>query len=434
MMTQAFYSGISGIKTNSTGIDVITDNLANISTTGFRGYDLEFTSLFEEKIASIGKNAIDSSVGVGSRVQATSMMQKNGSLLLADRSTDLAINGEGWFGVQGQNEPIYTRDGTFSFDANDDLVTLEGLHVLGTLAGNISADNVLTSQVEETKLGAVNAQEKLRFPNTLTFPVVPTTEASFIGNVGVNSETITMGASVIDSQSNRNELRLEFTKNPVQTPPGTQWSVTATTQSLDTIPVYDETTGALISVARAVYDTQTGSVAFDETGALISSTLTSIDNNGTPVNISLGSGYTGVVSFDTPIVSASSSANGTIAGDLIGYTINQNAEVIAAFSNGEQSSVGKVAVFHFQNDQGLERLSGTRFQESSNSGRPLLYQDANGDNYNGSTVMNYKLETSNYEMSAGLTQLIILQRAFDANSKSITTADQMIQKALNMHK
>jgi flagellar hook protein FlgE len=419
MMTQAFYSGISGIRTNSTGIDVITDNLANISTTGFRGYDLEFTSLFEEKIASIGKNALDSSVGVGSRVQATSMMQKNGSLLLADRSTDLAIDGEGWFGIQGTYEPIYTRDGTFSFDANDDLVSLEGFHVLGTMAGNISANGILTAKVDETKLGNVSAQEKLRFPSSLTYPVQPTTEAAFIGNVGVNTEAITMGATVIDAQSNRNQLRLEFTKNPVQTPPGTQWSVTATTQSLD---------------GTTVYDTRTGSLAFDEAGALVSNTLTNINNNGTQISIDLGSGYTGVVSFDTPTVSSSSSANGTIAGELVGYTINQNADVIATFTNGEQSSVGKVAIFHFQNDQGLERLNGTRFQESSNSGRPIFYTDANGNNINGSKVMNYKLESSNYEMSMGLTELIILQRAFDANSKSITTADQMIQKALNMHK
>jgi flagellar hook protein FlgE len=287
------------------------------------------------------------------------------------------------------------------------------------MAGNISANGILTAKVDETKLGNVSAQEKLRFPSSLTYPVQPTTEAAFIGNVGVNTEAITMGATVIDAQSNRNQLRLEFTKNPVQTPPGTQWSVTATTQSLD---------------GTTVYDTRTGSLAFDEAGALVSNTLTNINNNGTQISIDLGSGYTGVVSFDTPTVSSSSSANGTIAGELVGYTINQNADVIATFTNGEQSSVGKVAIFHIQNDQGLERLNGTRFQESSNSGRPIFYTDANGNNINGSKVMNYKLESSNYEMSMGLTELIILQRAFDANSKSITTADQMIQKALNMHK
>ncbi|MDD2906190.1 MAG: flagellar hook-basal body complex protein [Sulfurimonas sp.] len=419
MMTQAFYSGISGIRTNSTGIDVVTDNIANISTTGYRGYDLEFTSLFEEKIASIGKKALDSSVGVGSRVQTTSMMQKTGSLLLTDRSTDLAINGEGWFAIQGLNEPVYTRDGTFSFDANDDLVSLEGYHVLGTMGNNISADNVLTAKIDTLQLAGVNAQEKLRFPSTLTYPTEPSTEAKFFANVGVNPQVQTVGANVIDPQGNRNNLRLEFTKDPTQTLPGSQWNVTATTQSLD---------------GTTIYDTQTGRVIFDDAGALVSHTLSSIDNNGAPVRINLGSGYDGVVSIDVPLLSGSSSADGIVKGDLMGYAINQNAEVIATFTNGQQSSVGKVAVFHFQNDQGLERLSGTHFQESSNSGRPILYTDAAGNNINGSTVMNFKLESSNYEMSQGLTELIILQRAFDANSKSITTADQMIQKALQMHR
>lgn len=416
-MTQAFYSGISGIKTNSTGIDVVSDNIANISTTGFRGYDLEFTSLFEKNIASIGKNALDNTVGVGSRVQATSMMQSTGVLSLTDRSTDLAINGEGWFAIQGAGKPVYTRDGTFSFDANDDLVSLEGYHVLGTMGNNISADNVLTSRIDTLQLGSVNAQEKLRFPSTLSYPTEPSTEASFFANIGVGTEPQTVSANVIDPQGNRNNLRLEFTKDAVQSPPGSQWSVTATTQTLD---------------GTTIYDTQTGSLVFDPAGALVSTTLSSINNNGAPVSMNLGSGYTGIVSIDVPLLSGSSTANGVMGGELMGYAINQNAEVIATFTNGMQSSVGKIAVFHFQNDQGLERLNGTHFQESANSGRPIFYTDADGNNINGTQVMNYKLEGSNYEMSQGLTQLIILQRAFDANSKSITTADQMIQKALQM--
>ncbi|DAB30235.1 MAG TPA: flagellar basal body rod protein [Sulfurimonas sp. UBA12504] len=419
MMTQAFYSGISGVRTNSTGIDVVTDNIANISTTGYRGYNLEFTSLFEEKIASIGKNALDSSVGVGSRVQAISMTQKTGSLLLTDRSTDLAISGEGWFAIQGVNEPIYTRDGTFSFDANDDLVSLEGYHVLGTMGKNISTDNILTAKIDEVKLANVTAQEKLRFPRTLTYPAEATTEAKFFANVGVNPEVQIVGASVIDPLGNRNNLRLEFTKDPIQTLPGSQWNVTATTQTLD---------------GATIYDTQTGRVVFDEAGALVSQTLSTIDNNGAPISINLGSGYDGIVSIDVPLLSGSSSADGIIRGDLMGYSINKNAEVIATFSNGQQSSVGKVALFHFQNDQGLERLNGTHFQESSNSGRPIFYTDTDGNNINGTQVINFKLESSNYEMSQGLTELILLQRAFDANSKSITTADQMIKKALEMHR
>ena len=121
-----------------------------------------------------------------------------------------------------------------------------------------------------------------------------------------------------------------------------------------------------------------------------------------------------------------------ILGFLVGYAINRNAEVIATFSNGLQSSVGKVAVYHFQNDQGLLRESGARFSVSNNSGEPLFFKDADGNNILGTNITNYQLENSNVRMEVALTELIILQRTYDSNSKSITTADEMMQKALNM--
>lgn len=417
-MTQAFYTGISGIKNNATGIDIISNNLANISTVGFRGYNTEFSSMFEDAMAT--STGLGDTIGAGVQVQTSSMVLDQGSLALSDRSTDLAILGNGWFGVQGENKPVYTRDGTFSFDANDDLVTTDGFHVLGTMGGNISANDVLTKKLDEVKLGTVATQEKLRFPKSLTYPAEPTTNAKFLANLGTGQagfETITVGASVVDAQSNKNHLRLEFTKDAVQTPPGSQWSVTATTQTLD---------------GQTIYDTQTGKVEFDAAGALVSSTLSSIDNNGTAVNINLGNGYDGIVSIDIPVVSGSSIADGTIGGDLMGYSINKNAEVIATFTNGMQSSVGKIAIYHFSNEQGLERISGTRFEESNNSGSARFFVDANGENTIGAEIVNFRLEGSNVQMSSGLTELIILQRSYDANSKSIKTADEMMQKALNM--
>ena len=416
-MIQAFYTGISGLKTYSAGIDVVSDNLANINTVGYRGYNAEFASMFENSLASANAGIIDSSIGIGTQLKTTAMIQTNGSLLLSDKSTDMAIDGDGWFGVQGDGNPIYTRDGSFTFDANDDLVTIDGLHVLGTMGNNISDDDVLTGTLSEITLGDVNAQEKLRFPKSLTYPPEATTTAKFLANIGVDPEVRTVGASVVDSQSNKNHLRLEFTKDPIQNPPGSQWSIVATTQSLD---------------GTTVYDTQTGSVEFDAAGALVSHTMTTIDNNGTQVSIDLGSGYDGIVSINIPVVPGSSIANGTIGGELQGYAINENAEVIATFTNGMQSSVGKIALFHFQNDQGLERLNGSRFQESSNSGSPIFFTDENGQNIIGAEVVNFKLEGSNYGMTGGLTELIIYQRAYDANSKSISTADEMMQKALNM--
>ena len=415
MMTQAFYTGISGLKTSSSAIDVTANNIANVSTVGFRGYMAEYSTLFEDSVAT--GTISPSTIGSGTQLQTTSMNKTQGSLALSDRSTDVAIEGNGWFGVSGNDEKFFTRNGGFTFDANSDLVTDEGYYVLGTLAGNISDNNVLTKKVDVTELGNVAKQEKLRFPKTLTYPPEPSTKAKFLANLGVGNEPITAGASVIDPQNNRNHLRLEFVKNPVQTPPGSQYSVTATTQSLD---------------GTVIYDTQKGSISFDDAGALVSSTLTTIDNNGTPVTIDLGSGYNGITSIDIPVVSGSSISDGTIGGDLAGYAVNRNAEVIATFTNGEQSSVGKIAVYHFSNEQGLDRVNGTHFKESTNSGIASFYQDANGKPINGAEVVNFRLESSNVELSSGLTQLIILQRSYDANSKSISTADQMMQKALQM--
>ena len=320
MMTQAFYTGISGLRNNATGIDVISNNLANINTTGFRGYTTEFSSLFESALSTTTN--FGDSVGVGVQVQASSMVRDQGSFALSDRSTDIAIEGDGWFGVQGTGEPIFTRDGSFTFDAKDDLVTSDGYHVLGTMGKNISKGDVLTAKIEEIKLGNVETQEKLRFPKSLTYPAEPTSNAKFLANLGTGKEgfeVVTVGASVVDPQSNKNHLRLEFTKNPVQNPPGSQWSVKATTQSLD---------------GNTIYDTKNGVIEFDAQGALVKSTLTSIDNNGAPVAIDLGNGYDGIVSIDIPVVSGSSIADGTIGGELMGYSINKNAEVIATFTNG----------------------------------------------------------------------------------------------------
>ncbi|MDA3908815.1 MAG: flagellar hook-basal body complex protein [Sulfurimonas sp.] len=415
MMTQAFYTGISGLKSNQTGIDILSNNLANVSTVGFRGYNTEFASMFEDSLNTDASSS--SAIGAGVRTQASTMNRDQGSILLSDQSTDLAIVGNGWFGIQGETDAMYTRAGNFTFDRDSDLVTPDGYYVLGTMGGNINANGVLTSILPEVPLGDVATQEKLRFPRTLTYQSEASTTAKFLGNLGSDDETRTIGASVIDAQNNKNHLRLAFTKVVPQVVPGSQWDVVATTQTLD---------------GATIYDTKAGIANFDASGALINTTLTSIDNNGTSVAIDLGNGFDGVVSISNIPVTASSLSNGTQGGDLEGYSVNKNAEVIATFTNGLQSSVGKIAIYHFRNEQGLDRASGSRFLEAINSGEPIFYKDASGQNIIGTDIVNFNLEGSNVQMSVGLTDLIILQRAFDANSKSVTTADQMMQKALQM--
>lgn len=416
MMTQAFYTGVSGIKSNQTAIDVTSNNIANISTTGFRAKNVEFSSLFEEAINSIGDSAT-SSIGKGTVVNSTSMVSGKGSMILTENSTDLSIDGDGWFGVDsGNNQTVYTRAGDFTFDANSDLTTTDGMYVLGTMAGNIEGSK-LTQKVKETALGDISTQEKLRFPKSLNYPPKVTTKTEFIGSLDLKAEAKNIfTTSMVDSDNNQNILKLEFTKIDPQVLPGMQWNVTASSQNPD---------------ATTLYDTQKGIVKFDEKGGLLSSTLPSINNNGSDVSIDLGKGFDGIIS-NSSIVPVTNLSDGKVGGELVGYDINHNAEVIATFTNGEQSSVGKIALFHFQNNQGLNQLSSTKYSSSSNSGNPLFYTDGKGQNILGSKVSHYSLEGSNVDMAQSLTELIVLQRSFDSNSKVVSTANEMIQKALEM--
>lgn len=416
-MIQAFYTGVSGLKNFQNALDVNSNNLANIDTVGFRGYRSEFQELFAHEIAQ--KSAVvDNTIAYGTSISTIQMDTSGGTLINSDRNTDLAISGNGWFGtLDGNGEPLYSRSGNFTFDSNRDLVTTnEGFHVLGTLADNV-VDGVLTTPLNDVPLGDINAQEPLNFPLEITYPVTPTDQASFLGNLGIDNIVRSVSATAISPNNEKNAVVLEFRQSTTQPPSGINWDITATVSSPD---------------GSTLFDTQTGLVQFDGSGALIAATLPPLNNDGAEVSIDLGSGFSGLISNDSAASSLSSSSNGLAGGELSGYSINQNAEVIATFSNGQQSAIGKIALYHFQNEQGLERINATNYRESSNSGEALFWQDADGNNILGATVFNFKLENSNVDSARGLSELIILQRSFDANAKSVTTSDQMLQKALDM--
>jgi flagellar hook protein FlgE len=419
MSFSTFYTGVSGLKSYQSAIDITSNNIANVSTVGFRSYNTEFSSIYENVMNSgAPKGNVTNTIGGGVRVQASSMSLDKGSISLTDRNTDLAIDGDGWFGVQNGvdgSTPLYTRNGNFTFDKNGSLVTDDSHYVLGTLAGNIKG-NILTTPITEIPLNDVTKQEKLNFPKDLIYPAKPSTKVKYSGNIGIKDTLQSMSVNLINSDGTKNVLKLEFKKSATQVLPGSQWDIKATTQTSD---------------GKTIYDTKTGTISFDSTGEQISNTLGTIDNNGLPITIDLGSKYSGIVSTNSA-VNNYNLADGNLFGDLIGYEINSNAEVIASFTNGLQSSIGKIAVFHFANDQGLSRASGSKFEATSNSGKAIFFQNADGENILGAKVSNFKLENSNVAMSSALTELIIFQRAYDANAKIVTTSDQMIQKALQM--
>ncbi|MGZ8545970.1 MAG: flagellar hook protein FlgE [Sulfuricurvum sp.] len=444
-MTQGYYAGISGLQSNQVGLDVISNNLANISTTAYKGSTAEFADIFN-KVISSGNTPTSNDIGYGARTQAISTQFTQGSMLASDRFTDLALEGNGWFGVTSNKETSFTRDGTFAFDTYQKvsgdinsstarLVTADGQYVNGTMLANFAYDAAadygdtvsngvsgayaLNNPVIDVPLAGVDKQGVLEFPTRLAYPVVPTTVSQFFGNLGTASEARTISSDVISGNNETNRLKLAFTKSAAQPAEGISWDVTATVTSND---------------GSTVYDTQNGQALFGTSGGLISSTLPSVDNNGSPVSIDLGSNYSGMISIDSLGLSGSSTSDGISGGTLTQYGINADGVIVADFSNGRQSAIGRVAVYHFQNDQGLNSEGGTYYSQSSNSGKPIFWTDASGAAIAGARVKSSYLEGSNVDMSVGLTDMIVMQRAYQANSKTITTVDEMIQKALSMHR
>lgn len=364
----------------------------------------------------------------------------------SDRFSDLALEGNGFFGVVSNDQTVFTRDGSFSFDTYESvpgdvnsstnrLVTADGGYVLGTMLTNFSYDGtfdygdtatngtsgayVVNTPTDNVTFADVNSQGVLEFPSRLAYPVQPTTQASFFGNLGVDDETRSISADVISANNETNRLKLTFTKSATQPADGVAWDVTATVTSND---------------GSTVYDTQTGQAVFAASGGLSSFSIPSVNNDGTPVAIDLGTNYSGVISSDGIAVSGSSQSDGVSGGVLTKYGVNSNGIIIADFSNGRQSAIGRVAVYHFQNDQGLNREGGTYYTQSTDSGKPMFWTDADGNAVTGASVRSNYLEGSNVDVTVGLTDMIVTQRAYQSNAKTITTVDEMIQKALAMHR
>lgn len=271
-------------------------------------------------------------------------------------------------------------------------------------------------------------------------------------------------AGIIGADGDKDIIDMTFTKRVPQEPSGTTWNANVkvlsffenyTVEQYDPTKTYDPAVYNVDATAHTVtkiydpakyyvnttdnkvyeiLDSQTGVLTFGGAGQLLSNSISTLSNGGTPLELNLGTigGYDGLISSTTIKKANDVKANGTAEGFLKAYGMDGNGNIIAEFTNGKSSAIAKVAIYHFQNDQGLYQASSNLFEESSNSGKAIFYTDKNGESFLGSKVLNHRLEGSNVSMATALTELIIIQKAFDASSKGITTSDELIKNAINM--
>ncbi len=443
-MNSSFYNGISGIKTHQFGLDVWSDNIANTNKVGFKSSTPEFSTVFSNTLTSSLSTPTSNDSGLGSRAYATHLQFSQGSISKTDNPYDLAINGDGWFGVQNQaNEVLFTRAGLFNRDADGFLTDPSGNYLLGTTSGNIQNGTVIDNPIKDIDLSTTANQSKIDLSDDIVMPAKPTTEINFKATLDAKPvfETAADGTkveipnkesfktSLINADGSESFLDIDFVKVVPQAADKTVWTAKATLTDKD----------------QNIISQSEGQLDFNSRGALVSNTLSSIDNNGTEISLNFGSlydpavansGFDGLISYhgDSDGFFRQITNDGKKSGELLDYSINNDGTIIAAFSNGESVPVAKIALYHFQNNAGLQQSSPVYFQETANSGTPQFFKDENGKTINTATISSHSLEMSNLSMGTALTELIIMQKAFDASSKSITTSDQMIQNAINMKK
>ena len=226
---------------------------------------------------------------------------------------------------------------------------------------------------------------------------------------------------LLNADGTKNTLELTLTKRIPQGTNGTVWDAAATVK---------DASGAVVSNTN-------GELNFDYEGRLVNSTLSALDNNGSQIELDFGTPvaagqiYSGVTST-SQAKSISVAQNGVYEGILKDYYTNDSGNILAQFTNGQVRSVGKVALYHFQNEQGLAKMGDNIYSQSANSGAAFFYKDAGGKSIYGAKLASSMLEQSNVDLAQALTEVIVTQKAYDANAKSITTSNEMLQRAIEL--
>jgi flagellar hook protein FlgE len=367
-MLRSLYSGISGLRSHQTMLDVTGNNIANVNTAGFKSS----TTQFQDTLSQITQGAGGPQTGIG----GTNPAQATG------KATDLMISGDGFFVTRLGNDTVYTRSGAFDFDADGRLVSSDGKIVQGYSATN----------------GVINdggALGDITLPLNAAAPATATSSATVGGNLPSESavgDKIVRDTKVFDANGLERTLTLTFTRTTAG------WDASAT----------DGNGGATASLAFA---------DGKQTGAA------SLNLNGVTVDLS---GITGFAALNTTSITEQ---NGRAAGTLQGFSLSKDGTLMGQFSNGSTVGLGRVVLATFTNPGGLEKEGNSGYRATANSGAATV--GAPGSPGVGSLASG-SLEMSNVDLSQEFTNLIVAQRGFQANARIITTSDEVLQELTNL--
>ena len=489
-MLRSLYSGVSGLQNHQTRMDVVGNNIANVNTIGFKKGRVNFKDMIsqtqsgpskpEESVGGVNPKQ----VGLGMKVGAIDTIHTQGSLQSTGIKTDLAIQGNGFFILKNGEESFYTRAGAFSIDADGVLVDpSNGLRVQGWVAntdGNIN----LSSQIGQLKIpvgekivAKATTRMDVRCNLDKNMPVIqdPTNAKE------VEKGTWKASYDLVDSLGGKHQITVEYTKlsqdpngdgNLVEIP--NQWNVRVRVKDLKTNNFLNINTNIGGTAANNVAN-GTSTLSTDGVDRYSDFTMT-FDNNGKIASLRVpgaADGAAGVVNTDelssqitidvprtspnadgTPYQqtfdfilgtagstrdsstqSTSSSTNKFFAQDgyqlgyLTDFNIDRSGIITGIYNNGVKKGLGRIALASFINPGGLQKNGDTLFSETGNSGSV----NVGPSNTEGKGVFTPgTLEMSNVDLSEMFTDMIVTQRGFQANSRTIQTSDQILQELLSL--
>jgi len=447
MSFDSLFIGVTGLESYQTQIDVISNNIANVGTTGFKGQTVNFQDLLyqTQSFASAStqtRGGVDGQdIGLGVKVGSIATQFQQGGLNTTGVNTDLAINGDGFFVLRnkdGSGIPTYTRNGAFSLNQDGLLYDpSSGLAVQGYQAsanGTITGTGVpqslqiplgLKSAAVGTGFGTQNGPtgDKV-FDVAFGGNLDQTQYIIAASNAGVGATTTTISTTLYDSLGNAHLVNVAFipavtgsTTNhqnlPATVVNAAGVAVTAATEWQYTVSPTDTST-----------ITQNNGYVFFDANWQFGNNATAITTAGGPIGLDFSNVTSLSGASNPPNVL---SQNGYPQGTLSNINIGQDGTIQGAFSNGQQQTLGRVALATFQNEQGLHREGSSQFSATANSGLAQVGTAANG---RFGAIVSGSLEQSNVSIADEFTKLILAQRSFEANSRSITTADSDLQTVI----
>jgi flagellar hook protein FlgE len=405
----SFSIALSGLSADSVALNTIGNNLANLNTTAFKEQSTAFENLFYQQIGVNGSgDALQ--VGAGTKVASTSTDYSQGSIDPTTDSSDMALSGDGYFVVNEGGTNELTRAGNFQLDANGNLITSDGASVMGYAATN----------------GVIGSNSAL---SALQLPVGTTEAAQATQNFGVTAN-LNAGASIgtpfttpvtlYDSLGQQHIATISFTKTASNT-----WSYAVT------LPAGD---------ATGTPTNNTGTLTFNSSGDLLTPTsnitgmtFPTLTDGAANLNLNFNLyGSNGVPTVTQTAAASQQNANaqdGFASGIYTGFSVDSSGVISATFSNGQTESVGQVAVATVANNEGLTVVGDNNFMTTAASGVATIGVAGTGSR---GTITDSALELSNVDISTEFADLIVAQRAFEANSKTVTTFDTVTQDTIAM--